>query len=223
MAVKPQDSDTNTLTDPVCGRPMATASAYRFAHGGAMFYFCSDACRSRFVADPSRYVGVHVRPSGVATAVHLVVPPVAKSSGAPASPSMGKRAVRNPVRELEYVLRGLISSWLLAWRERRHAAQTSRAILALYHTLSADHPKLARRVLYRLVVMAYMRSDSHSADKILDQAEESFAEWPVTRALTLRDVAHYLTVNEYLHLHGEDFWFRSEVQEVVATHIPHDL
>jgi hypothetical protein len=188
-----------------------------------MFYFCSDACRSRFVADPSRYVGVQVRGSGSAAPLHSVVAPATKASGASSSPIPRMRVGRNPVRELEYVLRGMLTSWLLAWRERRYTAQMSRAILAQYRAVSADHPKLARRVLYRLVVMSYTRCDAHAADKILEQADESFAEWPVSRELTLRDVAHYLTASEYLQRHGEDFWFRTELQEEIAAHIPHDL
>jgi hypothetical protein len=39
----------------------------------------------------------------------------------------------------------------------------------------------------------------------------------------LRDVANYVAVSEYLQLHGEDFWVRSEFENVIASNIPRDL
>ncbi len=46
------------VTDPVCGMriddddPAATAE-----YEGVTYYFCSQACRDAFVADPASYVG----------------------------------------------------------------------------------------------------------------------------------------------------------------------
>ena len=51
------DDGTHRLKDPVCGMwvdPHTTR--YRATHGGQIFYFCSDGCRQKFAADPSRYL-----------------------------------------------------------------------------------------------------------------------------------------------------------------------
>jgi Cu+-exporting ATPase len=47
----------NMAVDPVCGMavdPNAGKPSYR--HAGHVYYFCSDGCRSKFAADPSRYL-----------------------------------------------------------------------------------------------------------------------------------------------------------------------
>lgn len=130
---------------------------------------------------------------------------------------------RNPVRELGYLLRGQISSWLISWRERRHVAHTSRALLAQYRSICASHPELSPNEVYRFVVMAHTGCDTTTARNILNRAQESFAEWPVSRALKLRDVVHYLTVTEYMDRYGKDFWMRSEINKMVAAKIPNNL
>jgi len=140
----------------------------------------------------------------------------------PTIPVSGDNA-RSPVRELEYILRGIISSWLISWREKRHVARTSRAMLSQYRSIAASHPHMAPNEVYKFVVMAHTGCDATTANMILDRAEESFAEWPVSRPLKLRDVVHYLTVTEYLDLYGKDFWMRSEINKMVAAHIPSNL
>ena len=45
-------------TDPVCGmRVDPAASKHHAEHGGQTFHFCSAGCRTKFVADPGRYLG----------------------------------------------------------------------------------------------------------------------------------------------------------------------
>jgi xanthine dehydrogenase accessory factor len=45
--------------DPVCGMEVAVDGAKETAmHEGRIFYFCASGCRSRFEADPARYVTV---------------------------------------------------------------------------------------------------------------------------------------------------------------------
>ena len=134
-----------------------------------------------------------------------------------------ERPDRSPVRELEYLIRSHISSLLISWRERRHVARTSRAMLAQYRSIAKSNPELSHSEIYRFVVMAHTGCDLSTASKILDRAEESFAEWPVNRDLKLRDVVHYLTVTEYLDRYGKDFWLRSEINKMVSTHIPGNL
>jgi xanthine dehydrogenase accessory factor len=45
--------------DPVCGMTVAIAGARETAvHDGRTYYFCGPGCRSRFEADPARYLAV---------------------------------------------------------------------------------------------------------------------------------------------------------------------
>ncbi len=44
------------LTDPVCGMHVTEDSAHGADHGGQHYYFCSAGCRTKFVADPQRYL-----------------------------------------------------------------------------------------------------------------------------------------------------------------------
>jgi Cu+-exporting ATPase len=46
------------VTDPVCGMKIDDAEAAGTAeHEGRTFFFCSEACRDAFVADPASYAG----------------------------------------------------------------------------------------------------------------------------------------------------------------------
>src|SRR4029077_19015284 len=43
--------------DPVCGMQVKrTPGSLRAEYAGANYYFCSEACRKKFLADPERYV-----------------------------------------------------------------------------------------------------------------------------------------------------------------------
>jgi Cu+-exporting ATPase len=43
--------------DPVCGTEVNTMSAaVQCEYGGQAFYFCSEACRQRFLEAPERYL-----------------------------------------------------------------------------------------------------------------------------------------------------------------------
>jgi Cu+-exporting ATPase len=49
--------DGKTAVDPVCGMKVnPVTSPHHAAHGGADFHFCSAGCRTKFVADPARYL-----------------------------------------------------------------------------------------------------------------------------------------------------------------------
>ncbi len=51
-------ADAVAVTDPVCGMEVDPAtSTHRAEHGGQAFHFCSAGCRTKFVADPGRYLG----------------------------------------------------------------------------------------------------------------------------------------------------------------------
>jgi uncharacterized protein len=47
--------------DPVCGMSVDRSKALTLDYHGTTLYFCSDACRSKFQADPDRYLSPHAR------------------------------------------------------------------------------------------------------------------------------------------------------------------
>jgi P-type Cu+ transporter len=52
---------SKTVKDPVCGMNVdPLASKHRFDHNGETFHFCSAGCRTKFAADPARYLGAAV-------------------------------------------------------------------------------------------------------------------------------------------------------------------
>jgi YHS domain-containing protein len=53
------DGETEAVQrDPVCGMEVIPAAAAASeVHRGVDYYFCSRACKDKFVEDPSRYVG----------------------------------------------------------------------------------------------------------------------------------------------------------------------
>ncbi|MEA2791098.1 MAG: P-type Cu+ transporter [Acetobacteraceae bacterium] len=55
--------DDRSVTDPVCGMPVAVeTSRHRHDHNGATFHFCSAGCRTKFAGAPERYL----KPAGAA-------------------------------------------------------------------------------------------------------------------------------------------------------------
>ncbi|MGQ0535058.1 MAG: YHS domain-containing protein [Methanobacteriota archaeon] len=57
---KIRGKEGSTTKDPVCGMTVEPAKAAgSSAHGRATFYFCSPSCKSKFDADPHRYMGHH--------------------------------------------------------------------------------------------------------------------------------------------------------------------
>ncbi|HEX4584529.1 MAG TPA: hypothetical protein VH183_06845 [Burkholderiaceae bacterium] len=121
-------------------------------------------------------------------------------------------------------VRRLLAPLLLGWRERRHAAKASRELLELYRTVAAIHPRLGKHDLYRRIVMARQGGSAASADAVLARAAESYATWPVERALTFRDVVHYLAVTDYLATNDDlADWTRENLSRVVMSRVPEDL
>ncbi|WP_409999025.1 heavy metal translocating P-type ATPase [Bradyrhizobium sp. SZCCHNRI2007] len=52
------------MTDPVCGMSVDPAtSTHRFEHQGQTFHFCSAGCRTKFAADPAKYLAAAVAPA----------------------------------------------------------------------------------------------------------------------------------------------------------------
>jgi transposase-like protein len=119
----------------------------------------------------------------------------------------------------------LLGPLLVGWRERQHAARTSRELLALYRKVAAARPGLRREDLYRQVVMARLGGGTRAAaDEILDRATESFATWPAERPLTFRDIVHYFAVSDYLSSNNDvASWTQENMGRVVARLVPDDL
>lgn len=54
----PADASTKTATDPVCGMKVDPhTTKHRHTHQGQPYYFCSADCRTKFEADPAKYLG----------------------------------------------------------------------------------------------------------------------------------------------------------------------
>jgi hypothetical protein len=113
-----------------------------------------------------------------------------------------------------------LASLFPSWRERRHTAKISRKLLETYRHAAAAYPGLQRRALYLRIVVGYLGCAPAAADEVLESAEESFAAWPAQRALTFRDVVHYLAVPECTTTTG---WTRGNLGSVVASIVPRHL
>lgn len=62
-------ADGKTATDPVCGMKVnPETTAHRAEHAGGAFYFCSNGCRTKFEADPLKYLSPHREPAPAAPA-----------------------------------------------------------------------------------------------------------------------------------------------------------
>ncbi len=44
------------LVDPVCGMEVKMESEWTAEYEGVTFYFCSEACRDKFVAEPGKFL-----------------------------------------------------------------------------------------------------------------------------------------------------------------------
>ena len=113
--------------------------------------------------------------------------------------------------------------WWLAWQERRFAAKRCKELLALHARVSEERPLLQPEARYREVVLRRVHCTEMQADELLECARDSYAEWPVRRALRLRDVAHFLVVCEYCATHEGAEWVLGALGDVVDHSIPRQL
>ncbi len=227
------ESEVPGLIDPICGMPVSASSPHSSVHCGAMFFFCSEACRARFEADPLRAVVITIpdvpAPVESQSAADTPDEDAAGSLEAPDIQQNADICVSMFGLEDEHPQPGwfqrLVESWSRTRRERQHAVRTSNELISLYRTVSAVHPDLSNREHFKLLVMARNGCNSTAANLVLERAEESFAQWPVTRELTLCDVVHYLTVSEYFAAHAGEPWMSSDanIKLIIKSHIPHGL
>ncbi len=73
---------TAALKDPVCGMTVTEQSQHRTEHQGRSYYFCGAGCRTKFVADPGRYLDPD--PSMARGAASAPVQPAPPPPAAPA-------------------------------------------------------------------------------------------------------------------------------------------
>jgi len=74
------------VKDPVCGMEVDPATAAGSSeHEGATYYFCAEACKTAFDAEPSKYVGTAAALEREATAE--VPEPVAEEAAAAPAPA----------------------------------------------------------------------------------------------------------------------------------------
>ncbi|MEW9808618.1 heavy metal translocating P-type ATPase [Mesorhizobium sp. ZMM04-5] len=73
--VSPAHPAGATVRDPVCGMSVDPAAGKPTAvHGGDRFHFCSEGCRSKFVADPGRYASGMPRPAAMPAGTKYTCP-----------------------------------------------------------------------------------------------------------------------------------------------------
>jgi hypothetical protein len=107
--------------------------------------------------------------------------------------------------------------------ERRFASQASRELLDLYTRIKLEEPQLTGKALYERVVIRRSGLDAQGAAGVLLRAEESFCDWPSGRDLKFHDVVQYVVIDEYLRSHVGNVGTRTNMVNVVARVIPHDL
>jgi transposase len=147
-----------------------------------------------------------------------------QTSGVGTVKDVATRPTPPPQRDEPGWTRRLFGPLFIGWQEKQYAAKTSREMLKLYEKVAAARPGLTKQELYRHIVMARVGGTLAAADAVLARATESFATWPVERALTFRDVVHYLAVSDYLATNAEAAeWTRENLGRVVASLVPEHL
>jgi hypothetical protein len=112
---------------------------------------------------------------------------------------------------------------LTATLERRQARRVCVEVLRLYHQVERELPQLTGSARYAEVVARRIESDLKVAQAVLERAAASFAEWPLARHLTFRDVVHYLAALECLNDNPQAVGLRIQLPHIVAAHIPQHL
>jgi len=118
--------------------------------------------------------------------------------------------------------RELLAGGLLRrWREARLARRLSRKALRAYETVRAANPNLSGDALYVKVIEYRTGRNAEFARGIVSGAARSYAEWPVQRALTFRDVVHYMIVSDYLAAaDAPRRWTSVDVRRLVSEIVP---
>jgi len=71
----PAPDNVTKVLDPVCGMSVdPAASKHRFDHRGQTFHFCSAGCRTKFAADPAKYLERREPPPAMPTGTIYICP-----------------------------------------------------------------------------------------------------------------------------------------------------
>jgi hypothetical protein len=117
----------------------------------------------------------------------------------------------------------MLQSILRAWKERQYAVKHCRELLRMHQSLATRQSGLDRFELYRQLVAQRTGGDANAVEALLLHATQSYAQWPVDRPLNLRDVIHYLVVQEYLAAHQQASWLEQNLKRIVDSAVPHEL
>jgi len=123
----------------------------------------------------------------------------------------------------------LVSRWMgrvnvvRSWRERAIARDISRDCLRIYRELEDSQPRVRGLARYLEVVVRHASLDPTEALDIIDGAHESFACWPVERALCFRDVVHYLAARKCLAGRPAEQGIVTHLASIIDAEIPQGI
>ncbi len=132
-------------------------------------------------------------------------------------------AAIGPVGSATARLRALAVDFLRVKRERALARRTSRESLRIYLELSTSRPELTAMLRYREMIALQSGVDADTARRFVERAEREFADWPVERVATLRDVVQFLVLERWRAVEPGAQGFHSRLADVVAREIPDGL
>jgi hypothetical protein len=123
----------------------------------------------------------------------------------------------------------LVSTWvgrvnvMRSWRERGIARDISRECLRIFRELEDTQPKVKGVARYLEVVVRHTGADPTAALDVIDGAHESFACWPVERALCFRDVVHYLAAQQCLAGRPPEQGILTHLTSIIDAEIPQGI
>jgi hypothetical protein len=123
----------------------------------------------------------------------------------------------------------LVSTWvgrvnvMRSWRERGIARDISRHCLRIFRDLEDTQPQVKGVARYLEVVVRHAGLDAAAALDVIDGAQESFACWPVERALRFRDVVHYLAARQCLAGRPPEQGILTHLAPIIDSEIPPGL
>ena len=117
-------------------------------------------------------------------------------------------------------LRSMIRSARASYRTRVFAKNESVALLELARRLRGYEPALSGQRLYERVAAERLGCDEVEARDVVRRATNDFAEWPVQRPVTFRDLVSHLIIVRFATGRIDD---ASAILRIVEIVIPSDL
>lgn len=107
--------------------------------------------------------------------------------------------------------------------EQWHAFRISRRMLRDFRITRRIQRTQSGAALYEQVVARLTGLNVDPPAIVVKHAKESFAAWPVKRALRLRDVVHYVAYSSYVNSHASSHGTRSDMRGIVELVIRETL